>query len=60
MSMIDNLLCIKAKGIESFLRREAKRWACPACAGMLSAHRDRCQHCGAEKPESLRHYSASP
>lgn len=45
MSMFENLLCIKEKGLEFFLTSEEYRWKCVNCGLGLSVHRDNCLHC---------------
>ena len=49
MSMIENLLTIKDKGIRAFAKQEEIRWACPACGKTLCVHRDECLYCGAKR-----------
>lgn len=46
MSMLENLEDIKTLGIEKFVLNERKRWKCPECGALLSAHRDECLGCG--------------
>lgn len=46
MSMVENLKQIEAQGIRIFVRRERKRWTCPACGGTRCVHRDLCPSCG--------------
>jgi ribosomal protein S27AE len=46
MSMVENLGNIRALGIEKFVANERKRWTCPECGSLISAHRDECLHCG--------------
>lgn len=46
MSMLENLENIKVWGIEKFIASEQKRWTCPQCGALLSAHRDDCLNCG--------------
>jgi hypothetical protein len=45
MSMFENLMFIKSKGIESFLENENKRWRCSCCGAILCVHRDFCFIC---------------
>lgn len=46
MSLIDNLLSIKEKGIDSFLLSEESRWKCPECGEKMCCHKDACLYCG--------------
>jgi hypothetical protein len=46
MSMLENLLFVKEKGVNAFVKRERKRWACPKCGNLLSCHRQECVFCG--------------
>ncbi len=48
MSMVENLLFIKEKGIRAFVKREEKKWKCKKCGNITSCHRDDCLCCGAE------------
>lgn len=45
-SFIENLLYIRSRGMPAFLRREVKRYTCPACGRLLTVHSDKCPHCG--------------
>ena len=38
MSMIENLNFIKEKGIKKFLEKEAVKWQCPECGGVICCH----------------------
>ena len=44
-SLIQNLVTVKAIGINDFLELEAKKWTCPNCGSALSVHRDKCLSC---------------
>ncbi len=46
MSMLDNLLFIKEKGMEEFVKAEQEKWKCRNCGAGLSVHRDFCLQCG--------------
>lgn len=46
MSMFDNLLFIREKGLEKFLENEQDKWKCEICGSGLSVHRDNCLNCG--------------
>jgi hypothetical protein len=45
MSMIENLEFIRDKGIDKFLRRQAKKYKCPTCGGTVCVHNGRCYEC---------------
>ncbi len=49
MSMIENLTFIKEKGMEKFLEKEAKKWKCPECGGVVCCHNGVCYSCELEK-----------
>lgn len=49
MSMIENLNSIKEKGVRSFVKNEAVRWACHKCGSIICVHRKQCVICGAER-----------
>ena len=49
MSMIENLEYIKKEGIEPFLEKEAEKWQCPECGGVICCHNGICFECGLEK-----------
>ena len=49
MSMIENLEYIRDRGIEAFLRKEAAKWQCPECGGVICCHNGICFSCGLEK-----------
>jgi hypothetical protein len=49
MSMLDNLEYLKAHGIAAFAEKEAERWRCRKCGGVICVHRRGCYLCG-EKP----------
>jgi len=44
-SLIENLNFIKKEGIMSFLRDQAKKYACPQCGGTICVHTNRCYSC---------------
>lgn len=48
MSMIDNLNHIRYHGLESFLKQEEGKWACPACGGVICCHNGLCLDCDLE------------
>lgn len=45
-SFVENLRYIRDRGMLAFLRRETKRYTCPACGRLLTVHSDKCPHCG--------------
>ncbi len=51
MSMIENLLEIKNKGIQEFIKNQYRKYKCPECDGLMSVHNKKCFPC--EKIESL-------
>lgn len=46
MSMLENLKHIHGWGVNTFVKREEARWACPNCGEILSVHKKTCIHCG--------------
>jgi len=49
MSMIENLLYIKEFGLEKFEKKEATRWKCDTCGGIICVHRGICLECNPKK-----------
>jgi len=49
MGMIENLEFIRDKGMDKFLKKEAKKWRCPECGGVICCHNGICFSCGIEK-----------
>jgi hypothetical protein len=47
--MIENLNFIKEHGIEPFLEKEAAKWRCPKCGGMISCHNGLCYECDLDR-----------
>jgi len=45
MSMIENLRTIKEHSIESFLRKEEKKWKCSDCGDTICCHNGLCLKC---------------
>jgi hypothetical protein len=35
-----------AEGVEAYMQAERARWACPACGGVISMHKQACIECG--------------
>ena len=50
MSMIENLGFIREQGLSAFVDKEAERWRCHKCGGVICVHRGYCFACG-EKPD---------
>jgi hypothetical protein len=49
MSMIENLNDIKGNGMKQFLKKEAEKWRCTKCGGVVSCHGGLCFKCEIEK-----------
>ena len=49
MSVLENLGIIKEQGIDALLAREAEKWKCPECGGVISCHNGVCYTCDLEK-----------
>ena len=47
MSLVANLKALEADGMASFLDRQRKEHACPACGDIICVHDRRCYACGA-------------
>lgn len=45
MSMIENLMNIKEKGIHAFIKNQYKKYKCPKCDGLISTHNKKCFVC---------------
>jgi hypothetical protein len=56
MSMIENLKLIKEHGIEQFLEKEAARWHCPECGGVICCHNGLCLSCSLDKLRQNKKY----
>jgi hypothetical protein len=56
MSMIENLDFIKAHGIGSFLEKEASKWHCPKCGGVICCHNGLCLNCSLDKLRQNKKY----
>jgi hypothetical protein len=50
LSMIENLLKIKAVGVDNFMEAENHRWICPECGYPVCVHNRKCYHCGKLTP----------
>src|SRR3989304_284226 len=51
-SFIENLQCIKERGINQFLLREEEKWRCPECGDVISCHNGICYDCGLSRLEN--------
>jgi hypothetical protein len=51
-SPIGNLRQIEKKGMDRFLKDQAKKWKCPNCGGVLCVHNGKCYAC--QEVESWR------
>jgi hypothetical protein len=49
LSQIGNLEFIKEYGLAAFLEKEAARWRCPECGGVISCHNGLCLGCDLDK-----------
>jgi len=49
MSMLENLSLMKEQGIDGFLEKEALKWTCPKCSGIVTCHGGMCLSCGYQK-----------
>jgi hypothetical protein len=56
MSQIENLEFIKAHGMASFLEKEAAKWRCPECGGVICCHNGLCFGCGLDTLRQNRRY----
>ncbi len=56
MSMIENLNYIKEHGIRKFLEKEAVKWQCPQCGGVICCHNGLCFNCSLEKLRQKKKY----
>ena len=51
--IIDNLRRLDKVGIKRHAFQEEKRWLCPECKTLLAWYDQKCQKCGAKRPEYL-------
>ena len=56
MSMIENLKDIQRKGIDTFLKSETEKWACPKCGEPICCHNGLCLHCELETLRTNKRY----
>ena len=54
MSMVENHNYIREYGMDEFLKKEAEKWKCPECGGIICCHNGICYSCGAEKLRALQ------
>jgi len=45
MSMLENLRCIEADGLASFVEQEKSKWKCPGCGATICVHEASCLVC---------------
>lgn len=46
VSLVENSLTAREKGVAAFLEQDRARWTCTACGGAFSLHDDVCSECG--------------
>lgn len=49
MSLIENLITIRTKGLESFLQEQQEKYKCPKCGGAVCIHNRFCYDCEQDK-----------
>lgn len=54
LSVIENLEYIRDNGMDKFLEKEAEKWQCPECGGVICCHNGICFDCGLEKLKAKR------
>jgi len=50
MSMVENLIELKEKGMEKFLEAQEQKYKCPQCGDVISVHDRKCYACGHVEP----------
>ncbi len=55
MSMLENLILIRDRGIDAFLESEDKKWRCPGCGGTICCHNGCCFDCGLDQLRAKKH-----
>jgi Protein of unknown function (DUF3795) len=55
MSMIENLEFIKKYGVERLIEKEAVKWRCSACGGVICCHNGLCYKCNLDKLRQKKH-----
>jgi hypothetical protein len=56
LSQIENLEFIEEHGMAAFLEREAAKWRCPECGGVICCHKGLCLNCGLDTLLQNRRY----
>jgi hypothetical protein len=56
MSMIENLVYIRDRGMPAFLEKESAKWRCTSCGGNVSCHNGLCLNCDINKLLDNRRY----
>lgn len=56
LNMIENLNFIKEHGIGRFLEKEAAKWRCPDCGGVICCHNGLCLNCSLDKLRQTKTY----
>lgn len=56
MSMIENLNFIKEQGMNKFLKKEAAKWQCRECGGVVCCHNGLCLSCSLDKLRRNKKY----
>jgi len=46
MSMVENLIELKEKGMDEFLKIQAEKYSCPTCGDVVCVHDGKCYNCG--------------
>ncbi|MCP4135173.1 MAG: DUF3795 domain-containing protein [bacterium] len=46
VSLVENSLTVKEKGLENFFQTDRERWTCTECGGVISQHDKECSECG--------------
>ena len=56
LSMIENLMSIRDRGLEHFLKGEEEKWACPGCGKPVCCHNGLCLNCDLDTLRRNRKY----
>ncbi len=56
LSMIENLILIREKGIDVFLAEEETKWKCPDCGSLICCHNGLCLNCNLQVWQLNRKY----
>lgn len=51
-SLIGNLLKIRDKGLESFIKEQREIYTCPECGEIICMHTNKCYKCGYQRTDS--------